>query len=71
MANRKYASSKWTPASNEYQKHSGRKVVEELEVGTMAKVSRRLIPFVIVCCFVAFLDWVKFGFAALERNKDM
>jgi ACS family tartrate transporter-like MFS transporter len=45
--------------------------MEELEVRTMAKVSRRLIPFVIVCYFVAFLDRVNLGFAALEMNKDL
>jgi ACS family tartrate transporter-like MFS transporter len=45
--------------------------VEELEVRTMARVSRRLIPFVIICYFVAFLDRVNLGFAALEMNKDL
>ena len=45
--------------------------MEALEVRTMAKVSRRLIPFVIICYFVAFLDRVNLGFAALEMNKDL
>src|ERR1700733_8488318 len=45
--------------------------MEELEVRTMAKVSRRLIPFVIICYFVAFLDRVNLGFAALEMNRDL
>ena len=39
--------------------------MEALEVRTMAKVSRRLIQFVIVCYFVAFLYRVNLGFAAL------
>ena len=45
--------------------------MEALEARTMAKVSRRLIPFVIICYFVAFLDRVNLGFAALEMNKDL
>ena len=45
--------------------------MEALEVRTMAKVSRRLIPFVIICYFVAFLDRVNLGFAALQMNKDL
>src|SRR6202162_69633 len=45
--------------------------MESLEMRTMAKVSRRLIPFVIICYFVAFLDRVNLGFAALEMNKDL
>jgi D-galactonate transporter len=45
--------------------------MEALEVRTMAKVSRRLIPFVIICYFVAYLDRVNLSFAALEMNKDL
>lgn len=37
----------------------------------MAKVSRRLIPFVIICYFVAYLDRVNLSFAALQMNKDL
>jgi D-galactonate transporter len=45
--------------------------MEALETRTMAKVSRRLIPFVIICYFVAYLDRVNLSFAALEMNKDL
>lgn len=45
--------------------------MDTLEARTMAKVSRRLIPFVIICYFVAFLDRVNLGFAALQMNKDL
>src|SRR6202034_4420402 len=45
--------------------------MDALEVRTMAKVSRRLIPFVIICYFVAFLDRVNLGFAALQMNQDL
>ncbi len=45
--------------------------MESIETRTMAKVSRRLIPFVIICYFVAYLDRVNLSFAALEMNKDL
>src|SRR4051795_3012649 len=45
--------------------------MDTLESRTMAKVSRRLIPFVIICYFVAYLDRVNLSFAALEMNKDL
>jgi D-galactonate transporter len=45
--------------------------MDALEARTMAKVSRRLIPFLILCYFVAFLDRVNLSFAALEMNKDL
>jgi MFS transporter, ACS family, tartrate transporter len=42
-----------------------------LEVSTIAKVSKRLVPFLIVCYFVAYLDRVNVGFAALTMNQDL
>ena len=45
--------------------------MQEIETRTMSKVSRRLIPFVIICYFVAYLDRVNLSFAALEMNKDL
>jgi ACS family tartrate transporter-like MFS transporter len=45
--------------------------MDAIESRTMAKVSRRLIPFVIICYFVAYLDRVNLSFAALEMNKDL
>jgi ACS family tartrate transporter-like MFS transporter len=45
--------------------------MEPLEHRTIAKVSARLIPFLIVCYFVAYLDRVNVGFAALTMNKDL
>jgi len=45
--------------------------MEALEARTMAKVSRRLIPFLVLCYFVAYLDRVNLSFAALEMNKDL
>ena len=43
----------------------------DLETRTIAQVSRRLIPFLIVCYFIAYLDRVNVGFAALTMNKDL
>src|SRR5207244_10677891 len=42
-----------------------------LEVPTPAKVSKRLVPFLIVCYFVAYLDRVNVSFAALTMNQDL
>src|SRR5438045_8784496 len=42
-----------------------------LECPTIAKVSKRLVPFLIVCYFVAYLDRVNVGFAALTMNQDL
>jgi D-galactonate transporter len=42
-----------------------------LEINTLAKVTKRLVPFLIVCYFVAYLDRVNVGFAALTMNQDL
>src|SRR5437867_1923233 len=46
-------------------------IMEPLEQRTIAKVSARLVPFLIVCYFVAYLDRVNVSFAALTMNKDL
>lgn len=43
----------------------------DLEARTMKRVMSRLVPFLIVCYFVAYLDRVNVGFAALQMNKDL
>lgn len=43
----------------------------DLERRTLAKVTARLVPFLIICYFVAYLDRVNVGFAALTMNKDL
>jgi MFS transporter, ACS family, tartrate transporter len=35
------------------------------------KTARRLIPFLILCYFVAYVDRVNAGFAALTMNKEL
>src|SRR3954447_4932575 len=42
-----------------------------LEKETMRRVGMRLIPFLIVCYFIAYVDRVNVGFAALTMNKDI
>src|SRR5579864_2599056 len=45
--------------------------MQELEARTIRKVSARLIPFLIVCYFIAYLDRVNVGFAAITMNKAL
>ena len=45
--------------------------MDAIEQRTVAKVTRRLVPFLILCYFVAYLDRVNVGFAALTMNKDL
>jgi D-galactonate transporter len=45
--------------------------VTEIEQRTIAKVSARLIPFLILCYFIAYLDRVNVGFAKLTMNADL
>ena len=42
-----------------------------LQVGTMRRVALRIVPFLMVCYFVSFLDRVNVGFAALQMVKDL
>jgi D-galactonate transporter len=45
--------------------------VEAVEQRTIAKVTARLVPFLIICYFIAYLDRVNVGFAALTMNKAL
>jgi MFS transporter, ACS family, tartrate transporter len=45
--------------------------MDAVEIRTIAKVTRRLVPFLIICYFIAYLDRVNVGFAALEMNQDL
>jgi len=42
-----------------------------LEVRTMRQIAMRIVPFLMVCYFVSFLDRVNVGFAALQMVKDL
>ncbi len=37
----------------------------------MSKVTRRLVPFLIFCYFVAYVDRVNVGFAGATMSKDL
>lgn len=43
----------------------------DLESGTLGKVGRRLIPFLGLLYFAAFIDRVNVGFAAAQMNRDL
>ena len=45
--------------------------VGAIEASAMRKISWRIVPFVVVCMFVSYLDRVNVGFAALEMNRDL
>lgn len=38
---------------------------------TLKKVTYRIVPFLMICYFVAFVDRVNVGFAALQMNEDI
>ena len=42
-----------------------------IETRTLQKVMKRLVPFLILCYFVSYLDRVNVGFASLTMNKDL
>ena len=42
-----------------------------LEVRTMRRVTLRIVPFLMICYFVSFLDRVNVGFAGLQMVKDL
>jgi ACS family tartrate transporter-like MFS transporter len=44
---------------------------EALEQTTLARVTRRLLPFLFLLYIVCFLDRVNLGFAALQMNHDL
>lgn len=41
------------------------------DLATIRKVTRRLIPFLILCYFAAYLDRVNLSFAAATMNRDL
>lgn len=43
----------------------------ELERRVLRKISLRIVPFIILLYFIAFIDRVNIGFAALTMNKDL
>ena len=46
-------------------------VISGIEAATMRNVAIRLVPFLMVCYLIAYIDRVNAGFAALTMNKDV
>jgi len=44
---------------------------QEIEKRTMDKVSRRLVPFLMLCYFIAYVDRVNISFAGGPMSKDL
>lgn len=42
-----------------------------IEKATLRKVTLRIVPFLMLCYFIAYVDRVNAGFAALQMNKDL
>ncbi len=45
--------------------------MQDVQARTIRKVSVRLIPFLVVCYLIAYLDRVNVGFAAITMNKAL
>ena len=45
--------------------------MEAIETRTMAKVTWRLVPFLMLCYFIAYLDRVNVGFAGATMRADL
>ena len=46
-------------------------MASELERRTLRRISWRIVPFVMLLYFVAYIDRVNIGFASLTMNKDL
>jgi MFS transporter, ACS family, tartrate transporter len=46
-------------------------MASELEARVLRKVTLRIVPFIMLLYFVAFIDRVNIGFASLTMNKDI
>jgi sugar phosphate permease len=44
---------------------------QTVETRTIRKVALRIVPFLMVCYFVSFLDRINLGFAALDMVRDL
>src|ERR1700754_2817498 len=46
-------------------------MASEIETRTLRKITWRIVPFIMLLYFVAFIDRVNIGFASLTMNKDI
>ncbi|MGB6538519.1 MAG: MFS transporter [Xanthobacteraceae bacterium] len=56
---------------NRHRGHMGDDMESDLGLRTLAKVSRRLIPFAMLLFILSYLDRVNVSFAALQMNHDL
>src|ERR1700739_910356 len=45
--------------------------MDDIEARTIGKVTRRLVPFLMLCYFIAYLDRVNVGFAGTSMRADL
>src|SRR5687768_15442836 len=45
--------------------------MDDVRATTLAKVTRRIIPFAFICYVVAYIDRVNIGFAARDLQRDL
>lgn len=45
--------------------------MDNIEARAIRKISSRLVPYLVLCYFIAYLDRVNVGFAALTMNKAL
>src|ERR1044072_3825553 len=57
------------PNRKQFSDRMGGDAMEDVEKRVIRKVMRRLLPFLIVCYFVAYLDRVNVSFAKLQMNQ--
>ena len=46
-------------------------MASELEMRVLRKITYRIVPFIMLLYFIAFIDRVNIGFASLTMNKDL
>src|SRR6059058_2471567 len=46
-------------------------MADDLEQRTLRKISWRIVPFIMLLYFIAYIDRVNIGFASLTMNKDL
>nr|WP_249803584.1 D-galactonate transporter [Bradyrhizobium sp. 21] len=63
----------WTSRSADITRKPGQeaRVASEIQTRVLRKITWRIVPFIMLLYFVAFIDRVNIGFASLTMNKDI
>jgi sugar phosphate permease len=51
--------------------HAGPGAYADIEANTLRRVTARLVPFLMICYVVAWLNRINLSFAALQMNRDL